>query len=41
VLVDDMQKNIDAWDNTALHRVAILHTGAASSISQLKKFLPE
>jgi len=41
VLVDDMQKNIDAWDNSALHRVAILHTGAASSISQLKKFLPE
>jgi len=41
VLVDDMQKNIDAWDNSALHRIAILHTSAASSISQLKKFLPE
>ena len=41
VLVDDTQKNIDAWDNEAKHQVAILHTDAANSINQLKAFLPE
>jgi hypothetical protein len=41
VLVDDTQKNINVWDNEAKHQVAILHTDAASSIDQLKAFLPE
>ena len=41
VLVDDTQKNINVWDNEAKHQVAILHTDAASSINQLKAFLPE
>lgn len=41
VLVDDMQRNISVWDNTSMHRVGILHTSAASSIDQLKQFLPE
>ena len=41
VLVDDAQKNINAWNNDAKHQVAILHTDAGSSIKQLAKFLPE
>lgn len=39
VLVDDTSKNIDAWNNIDLHRVAILHTDAASSIKQLQSFI--
>jgi hypothetical protein len=41
VLVDDMERNITAWDNQAAHRIGILHTSAASSINQLKAFLPD
>jgi mitochondrial fission protein ELM1 len=41
VLVDDMEKNITAWDNQAAHRIGILHTSAASSINQLKAFIPD
>ncbi len=41
VLVDDTQKNLDAWDNEARHQVAVHHKDAASSISQLKAFLPD
>lgn len=39
VLVDDTQKNIDAWDNPSIHRVAIKHKDAASSIVKLKTFI--
>ncbi len=39
VLVDDTQKNIDAWQNKSDHHIAILHKDAASSIEQLKTFL--
>jgi len=39
VLVDDTKKNIDVWDDTSKHRVAIHHKDAASSINQLKAFL--
>lgn len=35
ILVDDTQKNIAAWDNQEKHRIAILHTNAADTISQL------
>lgn len=41
VLVDDTQKNIDAWNNKSEHHIAILHTDAANSIKQLEAFLPE
>jgi hypothetical protein len=41
VLVDDMERNITSWDNQAAHRIGILHTSAASSINQLKAFLPD
>lgn len=41
LLLDDTQRNITIWDDPAQHRVAILHTSAASSIEQLKNFLPE
>lgn len=41
VLVDDTKKNIEAWNNEEKHRIAILHKDAASSIQQLKSFLPE
>ena len=41
LLLDDTQKNVDAWDDAANHRVAILHKDAGSSIAQLKNFLPE
>ena len=40
VLVDDTPKNIEVWNNEEKHRVAILHKNAASSIEQLKAFLP-
>lgn len=39
VLVDDTQKNIDAWQNKSPHHIAILHKDAQSSIEQLKAFL--
>jgi hypothetical protein len=39
LLLDDTQKNIDVWDNVALHRIAIHHTDAASSINKLKPFI--
>jgi len=39
VLVDDTQKNIDAWNNTALHRIAIHHKNAAQSIKALQPFI--
>lgn len=32
VLIDDTQKNIDAWNNPEAHRVAIHHKNAAESI---------
>ena len=41
VLLDDTQKNIDVWDNVALHRIAILHTDASSSIKKLQPFVIE
>jgi hypothetical protein len=36
-----MERNITSWDNQAAHRIGILHTSAASSINQLKAFLPD
>lgn len=39
VLIDDTKKNIDVWNNTTLHRIAIPHTDAASSIKQLREFI--
>ena len=41
VLVDDTPKNIEAWKSKSDHHIAILHKNAASSIEQLKAFLPE
>ena len=41
LLLDDHQKNINAWNNEAKHQIGILHTNAASSIKQLNNFLPE
>lgn len=41
VLVDDTPKNIDVWNNKSEHHIAILHKNSASSIDQLKAFLPE
>lgn len=41
VLIDGMEINITVWDNQALHRIGILHTSAASSMNQLKAFLPD
>jgi hypothetical protein len=41
VLLDDTQKNIDVWDNVALHRIAIHHTDSASSIKKLQTFINE
>ena len=41
VLIDDTQKNIDAWNNTEKHRIAILHSDAGNSIKQLQQFLNE
>lgn len=41
VLLDDTQKNIDVWDNVALHRIAILHTNSSSSIKKLQPFIIE
>jgi hypothetical protein len=39
LLLDDTQKNIDIWDNVSLHRIAIHHTDAASSIQKLQPFI--
>ena len=39
VLLDDTQKNIDVWDNVDLHRIAVHHTDAASSIRKLQPFI--
>ena len=39
VLIDDTQKNIDAWNNEELHRIAILHKDAGTTIKQLQTFL--
>jgi hypothetical protein len=39
VLIDDTQKNIDAWNNTELHRVGILHHNAAETIRALTPFI--
>ena len=41
VLLDDTQRNIDVWDNVALHRIAIHHTDASSSIKKLQPFVIE
>lgn len=41
VLVDDTHKNVNAWNNESKHRIAIHHSDAGTSISQLKAFLPE
>ena len=41
VLIDDTSENINAWNNKSPHHIAILHKNAASSIEQLKAFLPE
>lgn len=35
VLIDDTQKNVDNWNNPALHRFAILHKNAAETIRLL------
>lgn len=34
-LLDDTQKNIDAWNNTENHRIALLHKDAATSIKNI------
>lgn len=39
VLLDDTQKNIDAWDNVNLHRIALLHKDAASSIKNISDII--
>jgi len=39
VLIDDLQKNINAWNNEPLHRIAILHKNAAESIKALQPFI--
>jgi len=39
VLVDDTQKNLNAWNNDAAHRIAIHHTSAAESIKALEPFI--
>ncbi len=39
VLIDDTEKNIQAWDNQALHRIAIHHKNAADTIKALKPFI--
>lgn len=39
VLVDDTKRNIDVWNDPTKNRIAILHTSAAQSIAELKKFL--
>jgi hypothetical protein len=39
VLVDDTQKNLNAWNNDAAHRIAIHHTSAAESIKALDPFI--
>lgn len=37
VLIDDTQKNIDAWNDTNAHRVAIHHKNAADSIRKFSE----
>jgi 5'(3')-deoxyribonucleotidase len=39
VLIDDTQKNIDVWNNSSAHRIAIMHKNAAESIKALKPFI--
>jgi 5'(3')-deoxyribonucleotidase len=39
LLLDDTPKNIDAWDNEANHRIALLHKDAASSIKNISDIL--
>lgn len=39
VLLDDTQKNIDVWDNVDLHRIAVHHTDAGSSIKKLQSYI--
>jgi hypothetical protein len=39
VLIDDTQKNVDVWNNEALHRIAILHHSAAETIRALEPFI--
>ena len=39
VLIDDTQKNINAWDDSSKHRVGIIHTSAAESIKALQPFI--
>jgi hypothetical protein len=39
LLLDDTDKNILAWNNSDLHRIAIHHSDAASSIEKLKPFI--
>ena len=41
VLIDAVEDNITKWNNQAAHRIGILHKNAASSINQLKAFLPK
>jgi 5'(3')-deoxyribonucleotidase len=39
VLIDDTQKNINAWDNEPKHRIGILHKNAADTIKALQPFI--
>ena len=39
ILIDDTQKNVDAWNNTEKHRIAILHKNTADTIKQLKNYI--
>ena len=39
VLIDDTQKNINAWDNEPQHRIAIHHKNSADSIKSLQPFI--
>jgi hypothetical protein len=39
VLIDDTQKNLDAWNNESQHRIAIHHQNAASTIQALEPFI--
>ena len=41
VLIDDTQKNIDAWNNVALHRIGIIHRTAAETIRSLDPFIKD
>jgi hypothetical protein len=39
VLIDDTQKNINAWDSEPKHRIAIFHKNAAETIKALQPFI--